>query len=50
MDNNPFQTRQPAIERNPRLRTPQREAYGALVTFAGDAETTEREGAGYYAA
>jgi len=39
---NPFQDRQPRVEDNPRIRTPQREAYAALATFAGNAGS-ERE-------
>ncbi len=31
--NNPFQTRKPAINGNPRLRAPQREAYSKLAEF-----------------
>lgn len=34
VQNNPFQTRQPSINGNPRLRTPQRETYAQLVEFA----------------
>ena len=43
MQNNPFQTRDPAITGNPRLRTPQREAYAELAEFAGDPDEQERE-------
>jgi len=43
MENNPFQTREPAIEGNPRIRTPQQEAYEALIAFAQSGEETERE-------
>lgn len=32
--NNPFQTRQPSINGNPRIRTPQRETYAKLAEFA----------------
>ncbi len=35
--NNPFQTRQPSINGNPRIRNPQRETYAKLVEFAGSA-------------
>ncbi len=34
MQNNPFQTREPSIAGNLRLRTPQREAYMELAAFA----------------
>ncbi len=34
---NPFQTRQPSVAANPLIRTPQRETYAALATFAGAA-------------
>lgn len=37
MQDNPFQDRQPSIDANPMLRTPQRETYAALVTFAATA-------------
>ena len=43
MENNPFQTREPSIIDNPRLRTPQREAYTELVNFAGNPNEQERE-------
>ena len=43
MENNPFQTREPSILDNPRLRTPQREAYTELVSFAGNPNEQERE-------
>lgn len=36
MQNNPFQTRQPTINGNPRIRVPQRETYAALAEFAGN--------------
>ncbi len=35
--NNPFQTRQPSISNNPRIRTPQRETYAALLELAVNA-------------
>lgn len=35
--NNPFQTRQPSISDNPRIRTPQRETYAALLQIASNA-------------
>lgn len=34
MRDNPFQDRQPSITANPKIRTPQRETYAALETFA----------------
>jgi superfamily II DNA or RNA helicase len=40
---NPFQTRQPNIGSNRNIRTPQREAYQALVNYASNPEETERE-------
>ncbi len=40
---NPFQTREPSVSDNPRLRTPQREAYAELARFAGDPDQEERE-------
>jgi superfamily II DNA or RNA helicase len=43
MQNNSFQTRQPNIEQNDRLRTPQREAYAELATFAANSDGQERE-------
>lgn len=43
MENNPFQTRDPSVSGNPRLRTPQREAYAELVRFAGNPDEQERE-------
>ena len=43
MENNPFQTREPSILDNPRLRTPQREAYTELASFAGNPNEQERE-------
>lgn len=36
MTNNPFQDRQPSINGNPHLRTPQQETYGVLAEFAGN--------------
>ena len=43
MENNPFQTRKPSLVGNPRLRTPQREAYAELVRCAGNFDDQERE-------
>ena len=43
MENNLFQTREPSVDGNPRLRTPQREAYAALAAFAGEENGEERE-------
>ncbi len=43
MKNNPYQTRQPNIIDNKRIRTPQREAYEQLTTFAADPKSQERE-------
>ncbi len=43
MQNNPFQTRQPNIAGNARIRTPQQEAYAALLRFAGESGGQERE-------
>lgn len=43
MENNPFQTRNPAIQNNPKLRKPQREAYAALEAFARGPDKKERE-------
>jgi superfamily II DNA or RNA helicase len=40
---NPFQTRQANVGRNRQIRTPQREAYQALVDYASNPEETERE-------
>lgn len=40
---NPFQERRPYIGGNQQIRTPQREAYEALVGYAGDKEEPERE-------
>lgn len=37
MQGNPFQDRQPSINANPNLRTPQRETYAELEAFAGTA-------------
>ena len=43
MENNPFQTREPSVAGNLRLRTPQREAYAELARFAGNPDEQERE-------
>ena len=43
MENNPFQTREPSISGNPRLRAPQQEAYAELASFAGNPDEQERE-------
>jgi superfamily II DNA or RNA helicase len=43
MKGNPFQTREPNIAQNDRIRTPQREAYAELVHFAANANAQERE-------
>lgn len=43
MSDNPFQSVQPAIEGNLRVRTPQRETYAALAVFASSDTETERE-------
>ena len=43
MQPNPFQTRKPNIAQNHRLRTPQREAYAELVSFAANLEGQDRE-------
>lgn len=40
---NPFQNRQPNIGGNLHIRTPQREAYQALVDYASNPDATERE-------
>jgi hypothetical protein len=40
---NPFQTRQPYIDGNPLIRTPQREAYDALRDYATTSDDDERE-------
>lgn len=40
---NPYQDCHPSIFDNPRLRTPQREAYEALHNFANNPEETDRE-------
>jgi superfamily II DNA or RNA helicase len=40
---NPFQTREPNIVNNLRLRTPQREAFGELASFAQALDGQERE-------
>jgi superfamily II DNA or RNA helicase/DNA-binding transcriptional MerR regulator len=42
MSNNPFLEREPSVGANPRIRTPQRETYTALATFADNPEN-ERE-------
>ena len=42
MDSNAYQTRQPDILENALIRTPQKEAFAALVGFASE-ETAERE-------
>lgn len=43
MENNPFQTREPSINGNPHLRTPQREAYAELAGFAENQNEQDRE-------
>lgn len=43
MENNPFQTREPSILGNLRIRTPQREAYAELAGFAGNPNEQDRE-------
>ena len=43
MENGPFQTREPSVIGNPRLRTPQREAYAELNRFARNPSEQERE-------
>jgi len=43
MQDNPFQTREPNIALNGRIRTPQREAYAALASFAANSDGQERE-------
>jgi hypothetical protein len=43
MEINPFQTREPNILENERIRTPQREAYAELARFAGESDGQERE-------
>ena len=43
MKNNPFQTREPNILENARIRTPQREAYAELARFASESDGQERE-------
>jgi superfamily II DNA or RNA helicase len=40
---NPFQTRAPYIDGNPKIRTPQREAYDALRAYAAEPVRDERE-------
>ena len=41
MQGNPFQNRDPNIENNDRIRTPQREAYAELVNFVARSEERE---------
>jgi len=43
MNTNPFQTRTPSVSDNKGLRSPQREAYAALVEFAESINGPERE-------
>ena len=43
MVNNVFQTREPSVLDNPRLRTPQREVYDELTKFAAEPNGEERE-------
>ena len=43
MENNPFQNREPSILDNPRLRTPQCEAYTEFASFAENPNEQERE-------
>src|ERR1039457_6493715 len=43
MQDNPFQTREPNIVQNDRIRTPQREAYAELANFAANPDEQERE-------
>jgi superfamily II DNA or RNA helicase len=43
MTQSPFQTRQPRITDNSLLRAPQREAYAALLAYAAEVDSTERE-------
>lgn len=43
MNTNPFQTRAPSVSDNKGLRTPQREAYAALIEFAEGSNGSERE-------
>ena len=40
---NPFQTREPSIAGNPRIRAPQQEAFAALSDYAQNGEAEERE-------
>jgi superfamily II DNA or RNA helicase len=40
---NPFETRQPYVDGNPLIRTPQREAYDALRDYAAASDDDERE-------
>ena len=44
MPENPFQTRQPAVGGNDKVRTPQREAYAELARFAGSGEAVREVG------
>src|SRR5271165_1175612 len=43
MKDNPFQTREPNIATNLRIRTPQREAFAELARFADNFDGQERE-------
>lgn len=43
MQDNPYQTRQPNITDNKRIRTPQKEAYSHLADFAAETDGAERE-------
>jgi superfamily II DNA or RNA helicase len=43
MESNPFQTREPNVANNDRIRTPQREAYEALADFASNPAEQDRE-------
>jgi superfamily II DNA or RNA helicase len=43
MQGNPFQTREPNIALNDRIRAPQREAYAELASFAASSDGRERE-------
>jgi superfamily II DNA or RNA helicase len=43
MNTNPFATRAPSVATNARIRTPQREAYAALVQIASTSPSTSRE-------
>ena len=44
MRDNPFQDREPNINENPKLRSPQREAYAALKEFASTASNDREVG------